>query len=82
MQLMGFIKSHTDVVASLGGGSIYSNSSSQSINTTSSSESELVGLSDGIIRNFLIEQGYTAIETTVFQDNMSNINLINNGAGN
>jgi hypothetical protein len=80
-------KSHTGVVASLGGGSIYSSSTSQSINTTSSSESELVGLSDGIkpilfIRNFLIEQGYTAIETTVFQDNMSTINLINNGAGN
>ena len=46
-----------------------------------------MGLSDGIkpilfIRNFLIEQGYTAIETTVFQDNISTINLINNGAGN
>jgi Reverse transcriptase (RNA-dependent DNA polymerase) len=80
-------KSHTGVVTSLGGGSIYSSSTSQSINTTSSSESELVGLSDGIkpvlfMRNFLIEQGYTAIETTVFQDNMSTINLVNNGIGN
>ena len=97
MELLAFIdaaygvhrdrKSHTGVVASLGTGSILDLTNAQSINTTSSSESELVGLSDGIkpilyIRNFLIAQGYEDLQTTVFQDNMSTIQLVNNGIGN
>jgi len=97
MELLAFIdaaygvhrdrKSHTGVVASLGTGSILDLTNAQSINTTSSSESELVGLSDGIkpilyIRNFLIAQGYEDLQTTVFQDNISTIQLVNNGIGN
>ena len=48
--------------------------------TKSSTEAELVGLSDGLsqslwLRNFLIGQGYPALPVVQFQDNMSAITL-------
>jgi len=59
----------------------------QSINTKSSCECELVGLSDGLsqviyTRNFLIGQGYEVPPATVMQDNTSTINLAQNGMSN
>lgn len=80
-------KSHTGCVLSLGRGPIYVKSSSQKINTKSSTESELVGLSDSITqviwtRNFLIEQGYDMGPSTVYQDNMSTMALVKNGKSN
>jgi hypothetical protein len=77
-------KSRTGVVISLGGGPVYAESSKQKLNTTGSTESELVGCSDGSknviwLRNFLIEQGYKILPAKIYQDNKSTLALIKNG---
>jgi hypothetical protein len=77
-------KSHTGVTISMGTGSFYNTTRSQDINVKSSAEAELVGLSDGLgsviyTRNFLIAQGYDVPPATIMQDNMSTINLAQNG---
>jgi hypothetical protein len=77
-------KSHTACVIGIGKGPVYAKSSTQKLNTKSSSEAELVGLSDSsgqIIwtRNFLEAQGYKMGAATVFQDNQSTIALVKNG---
>ena len=71
----------------LGGGPVYAKSSSQKINTKSSTESELVALSDSTsqivwTRNFLQEQGYIMGPAIVYEDNMSTIALVKNGKSN
>ena len=81
------MKSHTGCVISLGKGPIYAKSNTQKLNTKSSTEAELVGLSDcsnQIIwtRNFLIQQGYVMQPAVMYQDNMSTIQLIKNGRSN
>ena len=80
-------RSHTGTIISLGHGPIYQKSTSQKINTKSSTESEMVGLSDSSsqviwTRNFLIEQGYTIQPATIFQDNTSTMFLVKNGKSN
>ena len=80
-------KSRTGVVISLGGGPIYAESTRQKLNTTGSSEAELVGRSDGSknvlwLRNFFIEQGYTMSPATIYQDNLSTLALVKNGRSN
>jgi hypothetical protein len=77
-------KSHTGSVVTMGKGSIVAKSVKQKINTKSSTEAELVGLSDGLslviwARNFLEAQGYEMPPATVFQDNMSTIAMLKNG---
>ena len=57
------MKSHTGGVMLLGKGVIYSCSTKQKLNTKSSTESELVGIDDGMsmihwIRYFLEAQGF------------------------
>ena len=42
------IRSHTGVIIAMGKGSLYSRSSKQRLNTKSSTESELVAISDGL----------------------------------
>ena len=66
---------------------MYSKSSGQKINTKSSAESELVGLSDSTgqvvwTRNFLIEQGYVLGPAVIYQDNQSTMALLKNGKSN
>ena len=80
-------KSHTGCVITLGKGAIYSKSSTQKLNTVSSTEAELVVVTEGAFqvfwtRNFLIEQGYCMSPATMFQDNMSTIQLLKNGKSN
>jgi hypothetical protein len=80
-------RGHTGMVISMGRGPIYVKSSSQKINTKSSTESELVGLSDSIgqvvwTREFLIEQGYNVQPATIYQDNTSTMQLVKNGKSN
>ncbi len=63
-------KSHTGCIISLGQGPIYCKSGTQRINTKSSTESELVGLTDSAspvlwTRNFLIAQGYNLYASLV-----------------
>ncbi|KAL7572571.1 hypothetical protein ACA910_000390 [Epithemia clementina (nom. ined.)] len=59
-------------------------SAKQKINTSSSTEAELVGLNDALslilcVRNFLEAQGYQISDNIVYQDNMSTIKLAKNG---
>ena len=76
-------KSHTGSIVQLNQSSILSKSTKQRINTKSSSEAELVAISDSIgdllhIQNMLHELGYP-IASAIHQDNQSTIQLINRG---
>ena len=78
------MKSHSGVVMSLGMGAIYNSSRKQKLNTTSSTESELVAASDSMPQilwtmYFLRCQGYKNLSTILFQDNQSAILLEKNG---
>ena len=78
------MKSHRGSVISLGKGVIYGESSTQKLNTKSSTESELVGLSDSAnqilwVRNYMLNQGYKMEPAIIYRDNKSTIQLINNG---
>ena len=69
----------------LGAGAIFVKSSKQKLNAKSSTEAELIGLSDALgqviwTRHFLQAQGYDMGPATVFQDNMSTIHMVRNGA--
>ena len=77
-------RSHTGTVIGIGRGPVFCKSTTQKINTKSSTEAELVGLSDATgqivwTRNFLIAQGYDVLPSTIYQDNMSTISIIKNG---
>ena len=76
-------KSHTGVCISLGGGPVFVRSTKQKIVTKSSTESELVGLSDEAgavmsVASFVELQGYVP-KTCINQDNMGTIAMIKNG---
>ena len=78
------MKSHTGVVISLGEGSVYSASKKQGLMTKSSTEAELVAVSDGLpqvvwTREFLESQGYIMEPAVLYQDNMSTMALIDKG---
>ena len=78
------MRGHTGGAMSMGYGIIHGKSSKQKINTKSSTESELVGVSEYIPYNlwltmFLSEQGYEMINNTVYQDNQSAIQMEKNG---
>ena len=77
-------KSVTEVAISLGGASIYIKSGKQKIVTRSSTEAELVGISDALsqilwTREFLLALGLTLGPATVYQDKKSTILLANKG---
>ena len=77
-------KSHTGLIITLGRGAIVSKSSKQRIVTKSSTEAELVALSDSLgeiiwMREFLVAQGYDVGAVRVFEDNMATIALCNKG---
>jgi len=77
-------KGHTGIIITIGGGSIFVKSSKQKIVSKSSTESELIGLSDALsmiiwVRDFLIAQGYPMDAAIVYQDNKSTINLAEKG---
>ena len=78
------MKSHTGIVLSLGGGTVFSSSKKQSLVTKSSTESELVAVSDAIpqivwTREFLLNQGYECKPAVLYQDNQSTIALMAKG---
>jgi histone deacetylase 1/2 len=80
-------KSHTGVTVSYGLGPLYSSSKKQSIVTKSSTEAELVGVTDaaGVIEDVvgtLRDLGEDIPYAVIFQDNMSTIKLIENGRSN
>ena len=79
-------KSHSGVMIALGAGPIYIRSSKQKIVSKSSTEAELIGLSDACsqiiwCREFLIEQGYEVAAAKVYQDNQSTMALVKKGKG-
>ena len=69
---------------SFGVGTVYSKSSKQKLNTKSSTEAELVAVSEYLpyhiwLVNFLIHQGYNIKNKVLFQDNESAIKMESNG---
>jgi len=78
-------KSHTGCLVTVGiGGPVYVRSVKQRIVSKSSTEAELIGLSDCVshgisLKNFLREQGHETGPLVVQQDNMSCIALVKRG---
>ena len=78
------MRSRTGSIMSLGKGALYSASTKQKIMTSSSTEAELVGVSDTLpkilwCRHFMEAQGCVVEDVYVYQDNQSAILLENNG---
>ena len=81
------MKSHTGICVIIGHGLIYGKSSKQHLNSKSSTEAELIGVSDGLnpilwVRSFLISQGYAIPPISLMQDNQSTITMIKSGKTN
>jgi len=78
------MKGHTGGAFTLGKGSIYNKSRKHKINTTSSTECEVVSAHDVLpqalwTNYFMKAQGYKTIETLMYQDNESAMRLEKNG---
>ncbi len=78
------MKGHTGGGMTMGKGSIMNRSTKQKINTTSSTETEVVAVNDVLpqilwTNYFMRAQGWSISETVVYQDNRSAILLENNG---
>jgi hypothetical protein len=74
-------KSHSGLYVTMGKGPIFYRSSKQKIVTKSSTESELIALSDESshllwCRSFLESQGYKLPPSKVFEDNQSSISML------
>jgi hypothetical protein len=77
-------KGQTGLAVTLGTGVVLAKSVKQRLVTKSSTEAELVAISDVLshviwIRNFLIEQGYEVDPAVIYQDNKSTIALTDKG---
>ena len=77
-------KSQTGGIISLARGPVYASSSKQKLVSKSSTEAELIGVSDVLshvlwARDFLIEQGHEVGSAKLYQDNTSTILLANKG---
>ena len=78
------MRSHTGGCMSFGLGTLHARSTKQKLNTKSSTEAEIVGMSDYLpfniwLRMFLEEQGYFLTNNIVYQDNQSAIRMERNG---
>ena len=78
------MKGHTSGGMTMGKGSILNKSTKQKINTTSSTETEVVAVNDVLpqilwTNYFMRAQGWKINKTIVYQDNNSTILLENNG---
>ena len=78
------MRSHTGVIMSLGKGAQHASSTKQKLNTTSSTEAELVAVSDSMPQvlwtgYFLRARGYEVNKSTIYQDNQSAMLLEKNG---
>jgi hypothetical protein len=77
-------KGHTGCILTLGGGPIYVRSAKQRLVAKSSSEAELIALSDEVsqaiwCKNFIEVQGYKCGPVAVYQDNKSTIAIAEKG---
>ena len=80
-------KSHTGCIITLGEGPIFVRSAKQKLVSKSSTDAELIALSDSTgqviwTREFLQFQGYDVGPAMIYQDNMSTIALVENGKSN
>ena len=80
-------KSHSGAAVTLGKGIVYAKSAKQKVVSKSSTEAELIALSDSssqviYSRDFLIGQGYSLDAATIYQDNQSTMALVKNGRAN
>ncbi len=78
------MRSHTGGCMSFGTGIIHGKSSKQKLNAKSSTEAEIVGLSEYLpynlwMKNFMKEQGYKLRINNIYQDNQSAIRMEING---
>ena len=78
------MRSHTGGAMSMGHGIVHGRSGIQKLNTKSSTEAELVGVSEYIPYNiwlmmFLDAQGYGVKDNIIYQDNQSAILMEKNG---
>mmetsp|Transcript_1239 Transcript_1239/g.1760 ORF Transcript_1239/g.1760 Transcript_1239/m.1760 type:complete len:229 (-) Transcript_1239:8-694(-) len=78
------MRGHTGGLVSMGIGVLHGKSSKQKLNTKTSTESELVGLSEYLpytiwFRNFFNAQGYEVSNNIIYQDNISAICMERNG---
>jgi hypothetical protein len=81
------MRSHNVIVVTLFRGPFYAKSSKQKLMTKSSTEAELVTISDAMgqaiwTKNFLEAQGYNLPPIKLLEDNMSAIALVKNGKSN
>ena len=79
------MRSHTGVTIGIGEGPVFTKSSVQKPTSMSSTEAELIGVSDALpqviwVRDFLVEQGYTIGPAVLYQDNQSTIKLAERGS--
>ena len=70
-------KSHTACIITLGKGTIYGKSSTQKLNTPSSTEAELVAMTEAgnqviWIKSFMIHQEYEVGPAVIYEDSLSN----------
>ena len=70
----------------MNGNTVWTKSTKQKLNAKSSTEAELIAVSDALphiiwTRDLLLAQGYPVPPTTLFQDNLSTITMIQNGRG-
>lgn len=77
-------KGHSGIAITLGKGTVYNSSKKQKLVSKSSTEAELIAISDGLsqaiwMRNLLKEQGYNMKPIMLYQDNQSTITLIKKG---
>ena len=78
------MRSQTGGCMSYGQGIIHGKSTKQKLNTKSSTEAELVGISEYLLYNiwttmFMEAQGYKLMSNTIYQDNQSTIRMAKNG---
>ena len=78
------MRSHTGWMMSFGVGALHTKSTKQKLNTKSSTEAELVGVSEYLpyhiwLLNFFKHQGYNVKKKLLFQDNESTICMEVNG---
>ena len=78
------MRSHTGGLTSMGHGVVHTKSSKQKLNTKSSTEAELVGVSEYLpyniwTRMFLEAQDFKIRDNVIFQDNKSAMLMQNNG---
>ena len=78
------MKSHTGINLTMGKSTIYGGSLKHKLNSKSSTEAELISVSNGInqvlwTKYFLEYQGYVVNSSTIYQDNKASILLERNG---